>query len=122
MSASAEESSLRVLRLLEKNPQLTQRELAVELGVSLGKANYCVQALLTKGFIKLQNFRGSNNKLAYAYLLTPSGIAAKSNLALSFLQIKMAEYERLRAEIELLQRETGVVALHGGVVNQMDVT
>jgi EPS-associated MarR family transcriptional regulator len=122
MSTSTEESSLQVLRLLEKNPQLTQRELAAELGVSLGKANYCVKALLAKGFLKLQNFRGSNNKLAYAYLLTPTGIAAKSSLAMSYLQVKMAEYERLRAEIEQLQRETTVATPQGGVVNQMDAT
>lgn len=122
MPASTEESSLQVLRLLEKNPQLTQRELAAELGVSLGKVNYCVKALLAKGFLKLQNFRGSNNKLAYAYLLTPSGIAAKSSLAVSYLQIKMAEYELLRAEIEQLQREAGAETLQGVAVNQMDVT
>jgi EPS-associated MarR family transcriptional regulator len=121
MSASAEESSLQVLRLLEKNPQLTQRELAAELGVSLGKANFCVQALLAKGFIKLQNFRGSRNKLAYAYLLTPSGIAAKSSLAVSFLQIKMAEYARLQSEIEQLQREAEVVPLASKPVHGMDV-
>ena len=69
------------MRLLEKSPQRTQRELAMALGISLGKANYFVQALLAKGFIKLQNFRGSNNKLAYAYLLTPSGLAAKKKAA-----------------------------------------
>jgi EPS-associated MarR family transcriptional regulator len=122
MPSSSEESSLQVLRLLEKNPQLTQRELSAELGVSLGKVNYCVQALLAKGFIKLQNFRGSRNKLAYAYLLTPAGIGAKSGLALSFLQIKLAEYERLQAEIEQLQREAEAVPLAGEPVNGMDVT
>jgi EPS-associated MarR family transcriptional regulator len=121
MSTSTDESSLQVLRLLERNPQLTQRELAAELGVSLGKANYCVKALLAKGFLKLQNFRGSNNKLAYAYLLTPSGIAAKSSLAVRYLQIKMTEYEYLRAEIEQLQREAGAASPRGGVVNRMDV-
>lgn len=121
MSASAEESNLQVLRLLQKNPQLTQRELAAELGVSLGKVNFCVQALLAKGFIKLQNFRGSRNKLAYAYLLTPSGIAAKSSLAVSFLQIKMAEYARLQSEIEQLQREIEAVQLASKPVNGMDV-
>jgi EPS-associated MarR family transcriptional regulator len=121
MSASAEESNLQVLRLLEKNPQLTQRERAAELGVSLGKANFCVQALLAKGFIKLQKFSESRNKLAYAYLLTPSGIAAKSSLAFSFLHIKMVEYERLQAEIEQLQRETEAAPLTGRPVNRMDV-
>jgi len=121
MPVASEESSLQVLRLLEKKPQLTQRELAAELGVSLGKVNYCVQALLAKGFIKLQNFRGSRNKLAYAYLLTPSGIAAKSSLALSFLHIKVAEYERLHAEIEQLQREAEFEPARSEVVNGMDV-
>ncbi len=120
MPISSEESSLQVLRLLEKKPQLTQRELAAEFARSLGKVNFCVQALLARGFIKLQNFRGSRNKLAYAYLLTPSGIAAKSSLALSFLQIKMAEYERLQVEIEQLQREVAVAPLLGDVVNGMD--
>ncbi len=119
MSASSEESSFRVLRLLEKNPQLTQRELAVELGVSLGKVNYCVKALLSKGFIKLQNFQGSRNKLAYAYLLTPSGMVAKSSLALRFLQLKVAEYERLQLEIEQLRREATELA--DDSVNVMDV-
>lgn len=94
----------------------------MELGVSLGKVNYCVKALLAKGFIKLQNFRGSRNKLAYAYLLTPSGFAAKSNLAMGFLQIKIAEYERLRSEIELLQQEAVAEISQGGGVNPMDVT
>jgi EPS-associated MarR family transcriptional regulator len=122
MPAFSEESSLLVWRLLEKKLRVTQRELAAELGISLGKVNYCVQALLAKGFIKLQNFRGSRNKLAYAYLLTPAGIAAKSNLALSFLQIKMAEYERLQAEIEQLQREAQAVLLAGEPVNGMDMT
>lgn len=121
MPVLTEESSLQVLRLLEKNPQLTQRELAAELGISLGKVNFCVQALLAKGFIKLQNFRGSRNKLAYAYLLTPSGITAKSSLALSFLQIKMVEYERLQAEIVQLQREAEPVTLGVVPMNGMDV-
>lgn len=107
MSLVSEESSLQVLRLLEKNSLLTQRELATQLGVSLGKVNYCVQALLERGFIKLQNFRGSRNKLAYAYLLTPAGAAAKSSIAVRYLQIKMAEYERLQKEIEQLQSEIG---------------
>jgi EPS-associated MarR family transcriptional regulator len=119
MPISSEESSLQVMRLLEKNPQLTQRELASELGVSLGKVNYCVQALLAKGYIKLQNFRGSRNKLSYAYLLTPAGVTAKSSLALNFLQIKMAEYERLQAEIVQLQRETELKPSRNEAVNGM---
>ena len=78
--------------------------------------------MLAKGFIKLQNFRGSRNKLAYAYLLTPAGIAAKSSLALSFLQIKVAEYERLQAEIAQLQREAEATPMERLPVNGMDVT
>ena len=78
---ASSEIHLRVLRLLEANPHLTQRELADELGISLGKANYCLKALLVKGLIKMQNFSHARNKLSYAYLLTPSGIAAKARLS-----------------------------------------
>ncbi|MBV6274047.1 MarR family EPS-associated transcriptional regulator [Alcaligenaceae bacterium CGII-47] len=99
------ESHLKVLRLLEADPSLSQRELSDALGVSLGKTNYCIRALLDKGLIKMQNFRNSHNKLAYAYLLTPAGIAAKADLTSSFLKIKMQEYKVLREEIEQLQRE-----------------
>lgn len=100
-----DESHLKVLRLLESDPSLSQRDLSEALGVSLGKTNYCIRALLDKGLIKMQNFRNSQNKLAYAYLLTPAGIAAKADLTTSFLKIKIREYETLRQEIEQLQRE-----------------
>jgi EPS-associated MarR family transcriptional regulator len=100
-----EESHLKVLRLLESDPSLSQRELSQALGVSLGKTNYCVRALLDKGLIKMQNFRNSDNKLAYAYLLTPAGIAAKADLTRRFLALKQREYETLRQEIERLQKE-----------------
>jgi EPS-associated MarR family transcriptional regulator len=100
-----EESHLKVLRLLESDPSLSQRELSQALGVSLGKTNYCIRALLDKGLIKMQNFRNSNNKLAYAYLLTPAGIAAKADLTRRFLAQKQREYETLRQEIERLQEE-----------------
>ncbi|RXZ33764.1 MarR family EPS-associated transcriptional regulator [Oxalobacteraceae bacterium CAVE-383] len=100
-----EETHLKVLRLLESNPRLNQRELAELLGVSLGKTNYCMKALLDKGLIKIHNFRNSNNKLAYAYLLTPSGITAKAELAGRFLKRKLTEYENLRHEIEMLTDE-----------------
>lgn len=99
-------SILRVLRLLDASPQLTQRALARELGVSLGKANYCLRALLGKGFVKVQNFRNSTNKRAYAYLLTPEGVAAKAELTRRFLALKRKEYDALRLEIERLQRES----------------
>lgn len=101
-----QESHLKALRLLESNPDLSQRELAKALGVSLGKANYCVRALLDKGLIKMQNFRNSDNKLGYAYLLTPAGIAAKAELTRNFLKIKTQEYEILKQEIEQLRRES----------------
>ena len=97
---------LRVLRLLEASPALTQREMAREMGVSLGKANYCLRALLTKGFVKAQNFRRSPHKRGYVYLLTPEGVAAKAALTRDFLARKREEYDVLRVEIERLQRET----------------
>lgn len=99
-------SLLRVLRLLDASPQLTQREMSRELGVSLGKANYCLRALLGKGFVKVQNFRNSTSKRGYAYLLTPAGVAAKANLTRHFLARKREEYDALRLEIERLQRES----------------
>jgi len=102
---SQDESHLKVLRLLESDPGLSQRDLSQALGVSLGKTNYCVRALLDKGLIKMQNFRNSQNKLAYAYLLTPAGIAAKAELTASFLKIKVREYEALKDEIAELRRE-----------------
>lgn len=98
-------SLLRVLRLIEEKPRLTQREMAQELGVSLGKANYCLRAVLSKGFVKAQNFRNNKNKRAYAYLLTPEGITAKAALAKQFFARKLEEYDALRLELEKLQRE-----------------
>ena len=106
MNAPPEESDFRTLRLLAANPQLSQRDLARELGMSLGKTNYCLKALLGKGLIKAERFRKSHNKLAYAYLLTPSGIAEKTSLAVHFLERKVADYEALRHEIVVLQAET----------------
>lgn len=100
-----EENHLKVLRLLQANPQLSQRGLAGALGVSLGKTNYCLQALLSKGFIKMQSFNKSQNKLAYAYLLTPTGIAEKTSLTVRFLARKVAEFDSLTREIEELKTE-----------------
>jgi len=99
-------SILRVLRMLDASPRLTQRQMARELGVSLGKANYCLRALLAKGFVKVQNFRDSANKRGYMYLLTPEGMAAKANLTRHFLARKREEYDALRLEVERLQRES----------------
>jgi EPS-associated MarR family transcriptional regulator len=100
-----QEAHFRVLRLIEVNPQMKQRELAVAAGVSLGKTNYCINALLEKGLIKMQNFKSNKRKLAYVYLLTPAGIAEKAALTQRFLQRKIEEYELLKAEIELLKEE-----------------
>lgn len=91
--------------MLQANPRIKQRELAKSLGVSLGKTNYCLKALLNKGLIKTQNFRSNSNKLAYAYLLTPLGIAEKAKLTSHFLKLKVAEYDALWAEIEMLRQE-----------------
>lgn len=98
----------RVLRIIEGRPDITQRELAEQLGVSLGKVNYLIRALLAKGAIKAKNFKNSRSKLAYVYLLTPRGISQKSAMTHDYLRRKLLEYEALRTEIELLQRETEV--------------
>ena len=100
-----DERHLRALRLLEENPDMTQRQLAESLGVSLGAANYCLKALVDKGWVKLENFQRNPNKLGYLYLLTPRGIAAKTRLTASFLKHKLKEYEELKAEIEELKSE-----------------
>jgi len=84
---------------------MTQRELARELGISLGKANYCVKAMLEKGWIKANNFKNSHNKIAYAYLLTPAGFEKRAKMTVRFLKRKMAEFESLKREIEQLQQE-----------------
>lgn len=99
------ELQFRVLRLLESNPHLSQRELSKSLGVSLGGINYCLNALVAKGSIKIQNFRNNQNKWVYAYLLTPQGIAEKTALTGAFLKRKMLEYQELKAEIESLSLE-----------------
>lgn len=100
-----EETHLKVMRLLEVNPRLSQREVSQSLGVSLGKTNFCIKALIDKGLLKVTSFRKSQNKLAYAYLLTPNGIAEKSEITQRFLKRKIAEYECLQAEIFALQLE-----------------
>lgn len=103
---SSDETHFQLIRLLEANPRMSQRDVARELGISLGKTNYCLQALIAKGWVKATDFRNSKNRIAYTYLLTPRGIEEKARLTLRFLKIKMAEYETLRGEIERLQRET----------------
>jgi EPS-associated MarR family transcriptional regulator len=100
-----EDATFRVMRLLQANPDLTQRELAQELGVSVGGLNYCLKALIDKGWVKMQNFSQSKNKFGYVYILTPTGMAEKAALTSRFLKRKMREYEALKAEIDALQRE-----------------
>jgi EPS-associated MarR family transcriptional regulator len=100
-----EEVRYRLLKLLEPNPQLSQREVARELGISVGKVNYCLKALIDRGWIKAGNFKNSKNKTAYMYLLTPRGIEEKTRVTTRFLQMKMREYEALKSEIEQLRSE-----------------
>lgn len=97
---------LDVIRLIHGSPRLSQRKVASSLGMSLGKANYCIRALIEKGFVKAENYRSSSNKLSYLYVLTPSGIAAKAELARYFLARKVSEYDALRLEIEQLRKES----------------
>ena len=89
-----------VLRKIQQNPESTQRELAEELGFSLGKLNYCLKALKSKGLIKIENFKKNPNKLNYFYVLTPKGIAAKTSLTLNFMKRKMKEYDELKKELK----------------------
>ena len=107
-SLSRQESlDFELLALLEREPQLSQREMAGRLGISLGRTNYCLRALVDKGAIKLGNFRASRTKLSYAYRLTPTGISQRVSLTRRFLERKLAEYDRLEAQIAELRRELG---------------
>jgi len=100
-----EETYLKIMRLLQENPDLTQRELAEKLGISVGGLNYCLKALMEKGLVKMKNFANSKNKFGYVYVLTPTGMAEKAAITHRFLQRKMDEYEALKAEIEALKSE-----------------
>jgi MarR family transcriptional regulator, temperature-dependent positive regulator of motility len=95
----------KLMRLVEGNPKMSQRAIARELGISLGKVNYCLRALIEKGWIKAANFKNSQNRAAYTYLLTQHGIEQKASLTMRFLQAKMYEYEALRKEIRQVRRE-----------------
>lgn len=111
-----EDTHYRILRLLEANPDLTQREIASELGLSTGGMNYCLRALIDKGWINVQNFSESKNKFGYIYVLTPVGIAQKIALAGKFLQRKKREYESLRIEIDQLSSEIEAEPLAQSIV------
>ncbi len=99
------ETHLKILRYIESNPHVSQRKLAQDLGVSVGKVNYCVKALIDKGLVKAGNFKRSADKIGYLYLLTPKGIEEKARLTASFLRCKIAEHEQITKEIELLKRD-----------------
>ena len=105
MTPLQEDAHFRVLRALQENPYITQRELALRLGLSLGGTNYVLRSLLEKGAIKVRNFRGSARKTSYAYVLTPHGLAEKTALTVRFLMRKQKEYEALKAEIEAVYQE-----------------
>lgn len=104
------EQSLQLLKEIEQTPGLTQRDLSKKLNLSLGKINFLIKALVAKGIIKTQNFKNSKNKLAYLYLITPRGLQAKLELTHKFLNHKIEEYEKLRREIEALNREVNSTA------------
>ena len=95
-----QEDHFDVLRKIQKRPESTQRELAEELGFSLGKLNYCLKALQSKGLIKIENFKKNPNKLNYFYVLTPKGIAQKTKLTLNYMKRKMSEYDELKKELK----------------------
>ena len=108
-----EDTYFRVMRLIEANPDLTQRELAEALGVSVGGLNYCLKALIQKGFVKVNNFKQSKNKFGYVYLLPPAGAGEKARLMASFLRRKMQEYEAIKAEIDALTKDAPLPAMNG---------
>ena len=102
-----------LLKLLTEHPESTQRELAAAMGISLGKANYCIKALIEKGLVKTNNFRRNPNKGIYAYLLTPEGVQEKARVTVRFLHRKIAEYDALRAAIAALRREVDDLTASG---------
>ena len=100
-----DEIRYKLMRLLQANPEMSQRDVARQLGISVGKVNYSLRALVGRGWVKVNNFKNSQNKLAYKYLLTPRGMEEKSRLTIRFLRAKMDEYENLKMEIEQIRRE-----------------
>jgi EPS-associated MarR family transcriptional regulator len=104
-----DEYRYKILKILEANPEISQRDMARELGISLGRVNFCLKALIQVGLLKASNFRNSQNKIAYMYLLTPSGIEEKSLITARFLKIKLQEYAKLQTEIEALRIDANQV-------------
>ena len=111
----SEEISYQVIKLIEQDPEISQRELSKELGVSLGKVNYCLRALIDKGWVKAKNFKNSQNRMAYRSLLTPQGLQKKSALTVIFLKRKLVEHEELQREIESLRDEVEKVKEETGL-------
>lgn len=107
-----EDTKFRLMLLLHDNPRLSQREMAKTLGISFGGINYCLNALIEKGLVKIHNFSQNQNKFGYAYLLTPSGISEKALLTASFLKRKLLEYEALEVEIKALKLRVEVDRNH----------
>lgn len=107
------EEVLHILREIKEKPKMTQRELSSRLGVSLGKVNFLLRALVEKGFIKVDNFKNSENKTSYIYVLTPKGIEERARITYYFLKIKMDEYDRLEEEIRRLAREVNESGVPG---------
>lgn len=105
MPSITDETRYRLLAYLAQHPEASQRSIATELGVSIGKVNYCLRALMQKGLLKIRKFCNSNNKLAYAYILTPRGIEEKATVSVQFLRLKIAEHEALEKEIDRLTQE-----------------
>jgi len=103
-----DEYRYKILKLVEAKPEISQRELAADLGISLGKANFCLKALIEVGLLKATNFRNNKNKLAYMYLLTPTGVEEKAKITLRFWKKKMVEFDALKSEINVLQKEVAL--------------
>ena len=106
-SKAQEDVRFRVMRLLQKNPEMSQRDIAAAVGISVGGVHYCLNALIDKGMVKLGNFSAAQDKRRYAYILTPKGLSEKAALTSRFLKRKMEEYEALKEEIDALQNEMG---------------
>ena len=117
-----DEYRYKILKILEANPEISQRDLARKLNISLGRVNFCLKALIEKGLLKATNFHNSNNKLAYMYLLTPKGLEEKSVITARFLKLKMLEHAALQAEIEELRKDANQtigIKFHQMEINQL---
>lgn len=116
-----DEYRYRILKLLAADPHASQRRIADELGISLGRANFCLKALIDKGLVKANNFRNNSNKRAYLYLLTPTGIEEKAKVTMRFLKMKLDEYEALKSELEQLQDEAVKLSARPLEPSQFDI-